>query len=384
MIEYAEYCIKNMKSFYIVCGGLLLLLLTHITSFAQSCSASVGSGTVLWSSLSWSCSGGGTAPVTSGAVYNQNLTLNNLGNGDNLVIDVGMTINGNITINASGSNPTITVNNNISFRVTGSINNPNNNVRYIVNSGSVLRVDGTLQGNNNIRFGGTGTVRGGSLSLGNNADCLTPCPTIGFTNCTSGSTGGVPNYFCNQFNNAMLPIALSEFVAQEKEQQVKLYWKTATERNNAYFAVEHSYDSRNWTKITTIEGAGNSNTPKEYTYLHSLPTVGINYYRLKQTDTNKDYTYSPVASVEIKSSQELVVFPNPSQDGIFWIRPHTSTKQASLKVYDVVGKLILQQRFESFQDAIAKIDLSGQSNGIYMLVWQDQYSTQRKKIAFAK
>lgn len=311
---------------------------TNLKLSAQNCSATVGTGTVLWSSLGLgACS---SALSTNGGIHTGNVTINNLGGSDNLVIDINLTITGNLTIDANGSTPTVTLNSNINFRVTGNVNNAGNNVRYVVNTGSVLRVDGTLEGDNNLRFSGTGTILGGTLSLGNNADCLTPCPTISFTNCTSGSTYGDANYFCENFNTFMLPITLLNWAAVEDNQKVKLTWQTGQEKNNAYFSIEHSLDAFEWKNIAQIQGAGNSHTRLDYVFWHEMPEFGQNYYRLKQVDTDGSTAYSPIVSVLMPEHTAFAVYPNPSKEGEFWLKYYTKNALIQAEIYDEVGKLI--------------------------------------------
>ena len=67
-----------------------------------------------------------------------------------------------------------------------------------------------------------------------------------------------------------LPVELSSFTAKVlRNGGVQLDWTTETEVDNYGFDVERTQlnDKNNlWEKITFIEGHGNSNSPKEYSY----------------------------------------------------------------------------------------------------------------------
>jgi hypothetical protein len=67
----------------------------------------------------------------------------------------------------------------------------------------------------------------------------------------------------NQFTSP-LPVTLVSFEGEPVNKAVQLKWTTASELNNDYFELEHSADGINFTKFTSISGAGNSNQQKNY------------------------------------------------------------------------------------------------------------------------
>ena len=84
---------------------------------------------------------------------------------------------------------------------------------------------------------------------------------------------------------------------------VKLQWKTEIEINNKSFQVERSTDSLNFTLITTLPSLavnGNSSTPINYTYIDSTPVTGMNYYRIRQIDSNDAFSYSDVTQLLVQ------------------------------------------------------------------------------------
>ena len=74
---------------------------------------------------------------------------------------------------------------------------------------------------------------------------------------------------------APLPVELTSFSASVKGDVVLLNWRTATELNNYGFEIETSALgthlgtplSSQWTKIGFVEGHGNSNSPKSYSFV---------------------------------------------------------------------------------------------------------------------
>lgn len=148
-------------------------------SAEAQCSASVNSQT--WTSAPWSCS---PQPVTNGGTYTGNISINELGSGETLSVNISLTVDGNLTLDAGGSNPTLRILSGNTLRITGDLINKNNNVVFYVEAGAFLIVDGTLSGKNNNMFGGPGSISGGTLDLGNSAGCATGgCPTLSFSDC---------------------------------------------------------------------------------------------------------------------------------------------------------------------------------------------------------
>ena len=105
----------------------------------------------------------------------------------------------------------------------------------------------------------------------------------------------------------VLPIELIYFKANVDNGKVNLSWSTATEKNNDYFTVERSSNGRNFEKVLTQKGAGNSTVTRYYSAVDNSPQKGVSYYRLKQTDYNGQFTYSDIKSVMINDDKEASI-----------------------------------------------------------------------------
>jgi len=181
----------------------------------------------------------------------------------------------------------------------------------------------------------------------------------------AGSSGGIFRTI-----NSTLPVELTSFAAKTIDKdKVKLNWKTETEVNNYGFDVERNTpldplsrgetgtsslvsarDDYHWEKIGFVQGNGNSNSPKEYSFIDKNPIGGNKFlYRLRQVDNDGKFTYSDAVEVEILPTQyELSQnFPNPFNPvtKIRYTIPAASlnpfSKRAGtlviLKVYDELG-----------------------------------------------
>ena len=95
-----------------------------------------------------------------------------------------------------------------------------------------------------------------------------------------------------------LPITLSSFIGYPAQDGVVVEWTVLSEVNNNYFTIDRSFDCYNWEELATVPGNGNHNNRITYNTVDENPTIGINYYRLKQTDYNGDYEYfNPIAVI---------------------------------------------------------------------------------------
>jgi fibronectin-binding autotransporter adhesin len=171
-----------------------------------------------------------------------------------------------------------------------------------------------------------------------------------FSPFTFGSkTGGAVN---------PLPIELMSFTTFYNGKSVDVKWVTATEINNDYFTIERSLDGINYEIVAIISSkaiSGNSTSSLSYYYedLNSKP--GIYYYRLKQTDYDGKYSYSPVSKVIITCNNEFTfnVFPNPN-DGkqISAMIVSDANQEVKVRVYDMLGQFVFEQTFITVEDGV--------------------------------
>lgn len=170
-----------------------------------------------------------------------------------------------------------------------------------------------------------------------------------------------PNDAANLNNN--LPVELSAFSAKAERNRVNLHWQTAQEINNDYFTVQRkSSEERAWTDLAKIAGHGNSNTEIDYIYTDKNPQRGINYYRLKQTDFDGQFSYTHTVKAQINTVEPLEVFPNPTAD-VMTVNPPADFSGGSLQVFDSAGRLV-QSRTVNGAETVSLHDLT---TGIYLL-----------------
>lgn len=216
-------------------------------------------------------------------------------------------------------------------------------------------------------------------SAGSNTNLTTLRTMIGNTaNWTTGTTTTRP-----AFPSGPLPVELTTFSAVNKNGQVMLHWTTASEVNNAGFAVERckikvaaesglqQSNNRNWKQIGYVPGAGNSNSTKIYSFIDTRPESGILLYRLKQTDNNGEFKYHP--STEITFLPEINKlyqnYPNPFNPETKISYSIITESLVSLKIFNVLGSevanLIREVQTPGVHEFLLNAEKLGLASGLY-------------------
>ncbi len=175
----------------------------------------------------------------------------------------------------------------------------------------------------------------------------------------------------------LLPVELISFSASMNNNQVNLAWQTATEVNNYGFQVERKKEKvgSKWENIGFVEGAGNSNSIKEYSFTDENPPNEEIQYRLKQIDIDGQFEYSEIIEVEIGAPTKFELtqnYPNPFNPTttISYAIPSVETRHAlsvQLIVYDLLGRKVatLVNEKQSPGNYSVEFDASKLSSGIY-------------------
>lgn len=194
--------------------------------------------------------------------------------------------------------------------------------------------------------------------------------------------------------NQPLPVELTSFTASVQNETVNLKWETATEVNNYGFEIQRqNTEIRNqkseWKKIAFIQGCGNSNSPKEYSFEDKNLQAGKLQYRLKQIDFDGKFEYSNAVEVNFDAPVNLVLdqnYPNP-------FNPTTTIKYeipknsfVKLSIYDLLGReistLVNQAQNAGYHEVT--FNAKDLSSGIYVYQIQAGEFSRIKKMLLVK
>jgi hypothetical protein len=176
-----------------------------------------------------------------------------------------------------------------------------------------------------------------------------------------------------------LPIVLIAFDAKPHKDYVLVSWMTASEINNDFYSVERSLNGFEWTEIGRVDGAGNSTVQLSYQYVDEDPVIGISFYRLKQTDYDGHFAYSPVKEVRMKDADAISVFPNPATRELKIKNAELKIARTRITIFSPVGEKLLTP--VSVKPGEIILDISSLPRGFYLLVIEENgMVVKREKI----
>ena len=184
-----------------------------------------------------------------------------------------------------------------------------------------------------------------------------------------GSTGNIfiesdyssfSTIFANGQNLALPLIWSTPLRVTSKSEISKLSFGVTAQINNQLFEIEHSSNGTRFQYIGEIVGEMSLRPEQDYHYIHTQPTQGTNYYRIKQIDIDGRYTYSNVA-VTTKRSSQLKLSPNPCRS---YINIEGVTKEnIPYEIINTNGILVL----EGIIDDNNRIDVAHMDSGLYII-----------------
>ncbi|HXB92912.1 MAG TPA: IPT/TIG domain-containing protein, partial [Puia sp.] len=170
------------------------------------------------------------------------------------------------------------------------------------------------------------------------------------------------------------PVSLFEllqFSGSMAGSEVILKWSARNDNSIAFYEVQRSTDSVQFTSIKSLPPATNSTATHNYSFTDTDPKNGLNYYQIRIVDSAGNSSYSQVISFHsAPRSKFLTVYPNPVKYGFAYaVVPPTATA-SRFQVVAMSGKLVRTQDV-SLGTTLAYIDLSGLIEGSYKLIWSD-------------
>jgi hypothetical protein len=214
--------------------------------------------------------------------------------------------------------------------------------------------------------------------LGNNPLVLTPTSVTWDTNGYWVVLVNTPSF--SQFyahaqnpNNVPLPAMVSNFSGYKQGEYHRLTWTTQSEYNNAYFTLEYSRDGVSFNALSEVaSGALNGNSQEElqYSYTHTTPNYGHNYYRLRQTDIDgKSSLEAKVVDLVRGADGQMVrVYPNPTE-GVLQVSVYEQqSSRVTLVVRDMSGRVVktVEAQTSTGQNQLS-VNLSEVAQGLYTL-----------------
>jgi hypothetical protein len=290
---------------------------------------------------------------------------------------------------------------------------------YAGTSGRVAYNLNTASASMVLAFNKTVTIsslRAGDCSGGTTEDWVfTPTPNNGTVTATVPADDGVTVNFNSNFADitaititrngggstffliddvvmdSHLPVELTSFAAVVINNTIKLKWKTVTEVNNYGFDVEcvSSSPGIKWEKIGFVQGSGNSNSIKEYSFIDSKISKSIVRYRLKQIDFDGNYKYSNEVEIKMNGSARFSLeqnYPNPFNPATTISFEVDQNSFISLTVFNIIGETVKVLINEYLEKGVYSynFDAGNLPTGTYIYSLKSGNNTITKKMNLIK
>ncbi|MCZ6701548.1 MAG: hypothetical protein O6940_00755, partial [Ignavibacteria bacterium] len=154
------------------------------------------------------------------------------------------------------------------------------------------------------------------------------------------------------------PVELVSFNANIGDGRIMLNWLTATEINNFGFEVQRFIMADIWEILGFVEGHGNSNSPKDYSFVDKNPVGGsVFYYRLKQIDIDGQFEYSDIVEVELVPEKYALFqnYPNPFNPTTKIRYQLQKESKVKIKLYDILGAEVISLLNEKKEPGVYEV-----------------------------
>ena len=196
-------------------------------------------------------------------------------------------------------------------------------------------------------------------------------------------------------SNGGLPVELSFFIAEIiNGNEIHLNWQTETEVDNYGFEIERASSLTTprqdaWEMIGFVEGHGNSNSPKEYSFVDKNINSEKYSYRLKQLDTDGSFTYSDVVEIDLKLPDRFKLsqnYPNPFNPTTVINYQLPEAGKVTLSIYDILGNevRILVNEERSAGNYEIEFNATGLPSGVYFYILRAGSFVESKKMLLLK
>jgi len=211
--------------------------------------------------------------------------------------------------------------------------------------------------------------------------------TISYTESSATNCSSTVNHLVTV--TTPLPLSLLDFTLTKQHPNAALLeWITAEEKNLAYFGIEQSEDGSVFKTIDRV-AAKNTSTKNSYTFVDEHVQSDKTFYRLKMTDIDGAYRYSPVRMLVNKTSNVLDVlqlYPNPAKDKVMLSFNSSSEESLLISITKIDGskaKPAMKQSLKKGANNFS-LDISSLQPGVYMLHYTTEKSNKTSSIRLVK
>lgn len=142
-----------------------------------------------------------------------------------------------------------------------------------------------------------------------------------------------------------LPVSFGTVRAAQQGSAIKIDWSNLTEQDVVSYSIEHSLNGRDFTGLAAVAATRNDGGKADYSYLHTSPVRGINYYRIRSAETSGVAKVSIIVKVDTRGGKtDIILYPNPVTDRTLSLQATDLAKgQYNIRVFAANGQQVHAQ-----------------------------------------
>ncbi len=183
---------------------------------------------------------------------------------------------------------------------------------------------------------------------------------------------GFSSFYVHAANpsNQALPVQWHSFNVSKEKDHCNLNWTTLNEQNLSHYNVTHSIDGIRFMKIGQVSAG--IKTPEQYchyTFKHTTPVLGLNYYRLEQVDVDGNLNYSALKQIVWGNNEHhYTIYPQPAAEHIRVQVQLNNPVELNAQITDMTGKLVAESTVISKKGINdMNINIQTLAQGVYIL-----------------
>jgi hypothetical protein len=186
------------------------------------------------------------------------------------------------------------------------------------------------------------------------------------------------------------PVTLTYFRGSNHGYEALLEWETTSETNSKNFQIERfDPDKNEWSLVGVVNAAGNSASPKSYSYFDRNPHSGTNIYVLRQFDLNG--SNRPAQTIEVYfdgfADRVLEVYPNPVSEGAQFNVRYESHEDcaANMSILNIEGQVVRSFKIDTYAGVNTySFDTEGLPAGMYLFKTEIGSKSSTKKFVVTR